>query len=181
MSSFTSCWQTLSPLAWFSNLAGGHSLLAKAWGPSRSLLSDLGADCCLGKASGVSVPALRMVCSIQILWTPSAGPGLPLGQSYLQMPAVYSLNLSFLHSFSISPLLNSHSPFPSWSYPTPFSFHSPSIPLPLSFYPQQPSIPSFHPSTLFPFSFSISFPPHFLSIKCFVRGLNGMIKCPFLA
>ena len=128
MSSFTSCWQTLSPLAWFSNLAGGHSLLAKAWGPSRSLLSDLGADCCLGKASGVSGPALRMVCSIQILWTPSAGPGLPLGQSYLQVPAVHSFTLSPSHLFLIPIPPSPHDPIPppflSTPLPSPFPFPS---------------------------------------------------------
>ena len=113
VSGFPSCCQTLSLPACFSNLAGGESLPAKAWCPSRSLLSDLGADCCLGIALGVSGPALRMVCSIQVLWTSSAGPGLPLGQSYLQVPAVYSLNLSFPHSFSMAPLLDSQSPFPS--------------------------------------------------------------------
>ena len=76
----------------------------------------------------------------------SAGPGLPLGQSYLQVSVALSLKLSLLHSFSTSPLLESppHTPFPLWSYPAPFSFHSPSIPLPLSPPPSAtlPALPS---------------------------------------
>lgn len=105
--------------------------------------------CCSGIPSGICGQVLRMVCaagSTQILLVPSAVPGLPLGQSYLQVPVALSLNLSLLHSFSTSPLLESppHPPSPRDPIPPPFlsTLHpsaSPFSPLPSAALPSLPS------------------------------------------